>query len=175
MIARIAVRDTVIGRAIPMSATCSQRRRRRAGGAKRAWWMAIGRHIASTTASSIGSMAVADGRLSWLRVSRSVKGVWALSPGIWMYRAAFSPVKNCVMASADIAVAPMTIRRSRTFSRSMLGMPSAATSMTPSHPSIRMRPRSAPLPSRDGNVRRLADMYVARTAQVSTTAATRIG
>ena len=75
-----------------------------------------------------------------------------------MYFAAFSPVTNWMMASTDMAVAPKMIRRSRVFSRSMLGMPSAATSMMPSQPSIRIRPRSAPFCSSDGSVRRFAEM-----------------
>ena len=154
----IPVRDTVMGRAMAMIATCTHRRPRRPSGANRARWTAITRHTASTTASSIGSIAVADGRLSWSLVSRSVKGVWVVRPGMTMYCAAFRPVKNCTMARLAIAVAPKITRLSSVFSRSMLTMPSAASSMTPSHPSMMMRPRSAPFSSRPGSVRRLADM-----------------
>ena len=80
----IPVREIVIGTAIPMSATCSQRRLAWPGGANRAQCSAMGRHIASTQASSIGSVAVAEGRLRLFRVSRSVKTTVVVSPGILM-------------------------------------------------------------------------------------------
>ena len=75
-----------------------------------------------------------------------------------MYFATSSPVTNCVIARLDTAVAATIIRPSSVLRRSMLGMPSAATSMIPSQPSIRMMPRSAPFCSSDGSVRRFAEM-----------------
>ena len=74
-----------------------------------------------------------------------------------MYWVASRPVKNCVMPIAAMAVAPMTTRPSSFLSRSMLGMPSEAMIRTPSHPQIRMMPRSMPFRSRPGMMWRLED------------------
>ena len=74
-----------------------------------------------------------------------------------MYWVASRPVKNCVMPSMAMAVAPITTRPSSFLSRSKLGMPSEAMTRTPSHPQIKMMPRSMPFRSRLGMMCRLAD------------------
>ena len=173
--ARMAVRDTVIGSAAPIRPAWSQRLSRFPGGANLARLMASGNAIARTHANSSGCAAVAAGRFSPFRLSRSVADDWAVRPGMTMYFVASRPVKNCVMPRIAMAVAPITTRPSSFCSRSMVAMPSEAISRMPSQPQTRMTPRSAPFASRLGMACRLADTYVVMMAAANRMPAARMG
>ncbi len=82
--ARIAERDTDMGRATPMLAAASQRRTFSFAGAANARLIARGSSIASTTPNSIGWLAVPVIRRNIDRAEMRSRVPFTRRPGMWM-------------------------------------------------------------------------------------------